>query len=189
MKKRRTAVCAFLLAACATLGMGYAALTDNLTVNGKLNTVRDNTNLVVKFDQTGFTSRVKSGTSSATAVGSEWGDTTMVLTFSGLTTNGDVVVAEIPVVNASTGAVGTELDATLIATPHIAYTTPAGDLHENLFEINAEWKTPSDLVLEAAREGIAAGTNVLVVTLTLKKTITTAIPQQTFTVSFSATTA
>ena len=185
MKKRRTAVCAFLLAACATLGMGYAALTDNLSVNGKLNTLRENSNLVVKFDQSNFKSEVTHGTTSASAVASEWGDTTVVLTFSGLTTNGDTVVAKLPVVNASLKAVGSELDATLSA-PQVSY----NDTNRSLYKVSAVWAdtTTDGLTLEAARNDVSAGTNVLVVTLTLNQTVTTAIEQQTFTVSFHATT-
>ena len=37
MKKRRTAIIAFILCACLTIGAGYAAATDNLVVNGKAN--------------------------------------------------------------------------------------------------------------------------------------------------------
>ena len=183
MKKRRTAVCAFLLAACATLGMGYAALTDNLSVNGKLNTIRDNSNLVVKFDGTHNVTTGTGTTATATATPSEWGDTTVVLTFSDLKTNGDTVVVELPIINASLKAVGNELDATL-SSPQVSY----NDTNRTLYTVSAEW-AEADLTLEAARTGVDAGKNTLVITLTLNQTVTTAIEQQTFTVSFHATTA
>lgn len=186
MKKRRTAVCAFLLAACATLGMGYAALTDNLSVNGKLNTVRENSNLVVKFNGSHNVTTGPGTTTTASATPSEWGDTTVVLTFSDLKTNGDTVIVQLPVINASQKAVNDELDATL-SEPHISY----NDTNRFLYEVSAVWAddTNDGLTLEAARTGVDAGTNTLIITLTLNQTVTTAIEQQTFTVSFHATTA
>ena len=37
MKKRRTAIIAFILCACLCIGMGYAAATDSLVINGSAN--------------------------------------------------------------------------------------------------------------------------------------------------------
>ena len=49
MKKRRTLIIALLLVAALCLGIGYAEITDTLTINGDANAKPHQENLVVEF--------------------------------------------------------------------------------------------------------------------------------------------
>lgn len=51
MKKRRTLIIALLLVAALCLGIGYAEITDTLTVNGDANAKPHQENLVVEFTE------------------------------------------------------------------------------------------------------------------------------------------
>ena len=50
MKKKRLVIAAFLLVACAFLGIGYAAITDDLSITGTVKTGVNNENFIVVFD-------------------------------------------------------------------------------------------------------------------------------------------
>ena len=189
MKKRRIVVLAFLLFACLSLGIGYAALTDSFTVTGDLGANVDNSNLVVVFDgETESTTEVSTvdGThcNFATANGASGldGKTVAELTISGLTTKGDQAWAKLVVVNRSTAAKADELNATLSA-PTVNYK----DLDQGMFEITATWQTttgttPDDQVLEI-NEAM-----VVYILIELLETPTNSVTAKSFEVTFTATT-
>lgn len=177
MKKRRTSIAAFLLLASLSLGVGYAALTDTLSVNGGAKGNVDNSNLEVVFEET-----VKEATLCSLVVAND--KVTANMTVDALDTKGQKGVGKLTVVNNTKNAVEDELDATL-STPQVVETDA-----EDYFKVSAYWEDTSDLVLEAARTGVEAGTNVLVIEVELIKTPTDSanLPTATFTVTFTATT-
>jgi hypothetical protein len=184
MKKRNTAIATFLLFAAISLGVGYAALTDSFTVQGELGANVNNDNLVVVFDgETQNTSEVSSVDETycnfATPAGAAAidGKNICELTYSGLTTAGQVANATLRVENRSTNYVGTELDATL-SSPTVDY----GQVDQQLFKITATWEN-SDLTLAPGES------NNLLVIVELLKTTTTSVTAKDFSIKFSATTA
>ena len=193
MKKRRTAVCAFLLAACATLGMGYAALTDSFTVYGDLGANINNENLVVVFDgETTNTTDVSSVDgvycNFATNVGAIDGRTSVELVVGGLTTKGQIATAQLRVENRSTAALGNELDAVLTEEPSVNY----GTIDDDMFTITATWadKTADGLLLKPITN-VGSGTpdyNVLNVVVTLNSTPTQSVTASRFEITFTAKT-
>ena len=190
MKKRRIGFLGFLLVSIFTLGIGYAALQDYFSITGKLAATANNDNLDCKFvamqtPGTGIETGVLPEGSSATVEVREMANTTCVVLFTGLSTVGDKAWAYLDVINASEGAVGTELDATLKD-----LTVTGGDAaYNNHYKVSASWANAEDLCLEAAREGVAAGTNTLKIEVELLVTATSDTEFHTFTVSFSAVTA
>ena len=122
MKKRRTALFAFLLTAGISMGIGFAALSDSFTIYGDLGANVDNSNLVVCFDGEDVKTPEKSTVDEvycnfATPAGAAAidGKTACELTFQGL------------------------------STPAISY----GTIDQAVFKITAEWAdaTPAGLVL------------------------------------------
>jgi hypothetical protein len=115
-----------------------------------------------------------------------------------MTAKGDSQSVELKVKNNSTGAVGSELDATL-STIEVVSNSLTKDTDASTdtkvvykgthFTVVAEWVDASDLLLEAARDGVEAGMNKLKITITLNITVTEEIPQHAFTIKFNAKTA
>ena len=187
MKKRRTALLAFLLTAGVSMGIGFAALSDSFTIYGDLGANVDNSNLVVCFDGEDVNTPEKSTVDGvycnfATSAGAASidGKTACELTFQGLDTKGDYATAALRVENRSTLAAANELDATL-STPAISY----GTIDQTVFRITAEWAdaTPEGLVL-APNEA-----NTINVKVELLKTPTASIDASSFEITFTATTA
>ena len=185
MKKRNTAIATFLLFAAISLGVGYAALTDSFTVQGELGANVNNDNLVVVFDgETANTSEISvvdgvyCNFATPAGAASIDGKNICELSYSNLTTAGQVATATLRVENRSTNYVGTELDATL-STPTVDY----GEVDQSLFEITATWENSADVVLAPGES------NNLLVNVRLLKTTTASVTSKDFTVKFSATTA
>lgn len=186
MKKRRFGILMFLLAALFTVTVGYAALFDAFTISGKVTPSINNDNLDVKFQaEDQITTSVTSQNTAAVVEVRELAKTTCVVLFTGLSSIGETATVTLPIINASENAVGTELDANLPAKPTVLG-VPTEDPH---FSVVAEWQDQTDLVLEAARAGVVAGTNAVVITIELLVTPTTDSDFHTFTVEFTATTA
>ena len=190
MKKRRTALFAFLLTAAVSMGIGFAALSDSFTINGELGANVDNNNLVVVFDgETAVTPEVSEAQaycSFATEAGAASidGKTACELNFSGLNTIGDTAHAHLRVENRSTQFAGDELDATL-STPTVDYK----NIDQTMFKITATWEH-DNLVLEPmTKEGATNYSNVICVKVELLVTPTASVTASAFTVSFQALTA
>ena len=66
MKKRRTFLGLFMLLSLAFVGVGYAALTNTLTVNGTLNAAKNDENLNVEFIASHATARTADDTEDTT---------------------------------------------------------------------------------------------------------------------------
>ena len=95
MKKRRFAIVAFLLCACICLGVGYAALTDTLTINGDITVKPHSADFVVKFTEVKFTDKT------TTAIQTD--ETVANFSSTQLTAAGDTATAILEVTNESDG--------------------------------------------------------------------------------------
>ena len=176
MKKRNLLVSGFFLLAGLTLGVGYAALTDGFVVFGDVGASADQNNLQVVF-----TDYETDGTR-CSVVSDPTGTSSAELSFTGFDAAGETGSVSLTVTNLTPGAVGDELDVKL-ETPTIL----DGTYNKEYFSITATWRS-DDVILEAERDGVSAGTNILDVTVTLKKTATETISNGRFEVVFSATT-
>lgn len=168
MKNRKTVVVAFLLAAVVLLGVGYAELTDLLTVNGELaaltTTSQTDFDADVYFsatsvvtDQTGnnAASQIKEGRDDAT------------ITAKHFTVKDQVVVVKYTIKNEST-------DFNAVVTPNVAVETGSvtvdngGAGHDPIFTVSWSWAEDSSVAGEAT---IAPGsTKDFWVTITLTET-------------------
>ena len=125
MKKRNTTIFAFLLLAAVGMGVGYAALTDNLTLNGTVGankTVAD-----TQWDEDIYFSAasIKSQTDGSVAtLTHNIGTNTdaLILDLSGMTLKGETVVIQVTVKNDNV-----DYDANLITTTAFTSTTAAAD--------------------------------------------------------------
>ena len=187
MKKRRTALLAFLLTAGVSMGIGFAALSDSFTIYGDLGANVDNSNLVVCFDgettktpEISKVDEVYCNFATPSGAASIDGKTACELTFQGLDTKGDYATAYLRVENRSTVAANNELDAKL-STPKINY----GTLDQNVFKITAEWADATDDGVNLA----PGEANTINVKVELLKTPTSSIDASSFEITFTATTA
>ena len=123
MKKRRLAIVAFLLCACVGLGIGYAALSDTLTINGDITVKPHSADFSVHFTE------VKASSKTTTAIQTD----TTVATFTStqLSAANDQAYAIIEVKNSSTGYKAQMADFTISSTvdPSI----------QNFFEVKCEY--------------------------------------------------
>lgn len=170
MKNRRLSIFVFLMIAMATLGIGYAALSDSFTIYGDLGANVDNSNLVVVFDS----DSTADGTY-ANIDGNIDGLTSAEITFSNMTTKGQVATANLVVENRSTNG-GAELTATL-SDPVVTAT----GIDATVFKITAAWAN-NDLTIAPTES------NTIVITVELLKTPTASIDAKSFSVTFTATT-
>ncbi len=190
MKKRRTALLAFLLTAGVTMGIGFAALSDSFTINGELGANIDNNNLIVCFDgESAVTTEISETIaycSFATDAGAAAidGKTTCELNFTGLTTKGDTAHADLRVENRSTQFASNELDA-LLTEPSIDYKT----VDKKIFEITAYWKQDNLKLEPMSKEGAVNFSNVICVQVKLLVTPTASVTSTAFAISFQAQTA
>lgn len=146
MKKRRTLIIALLLIAALALGIGYAAVTDTLTIGGNATVKPHQENLKVEFtdikDQTKCTATIQTDKTVAT------------FTTTQLVNGGDTASATFVVTNSSP-----EYSAT-IAPPQINLTTGPSDYFDITTNFGTETKT------------IAKGGSIeFTVTVTLKKAV------------------
>ena len=119
MKKRRTAIIAFLLCACLAIGAGYATVTDTLVVNGTANVKQataDDFDLDVYFTGTPTVTTTGEGDEDSIAIDAENNDLATI-TVNSLQTVGDVATFTIEIENS--GAT-TNSTATLLATKTVA---------------------------------------------------------------------
>ena len=176
MKKRNLLVSSFFLLAGLTLGVGYAALTDGFVVFGDIGAQANSNNLQVVYTDY-ETDGVR-----CSVVGDPTGTNSAELSFDGFDAAGETGTCALTVTNLTPGAVGDELDVLLEEA-----TVKNGTMNTEYFSVTAVWRD-ADLILEAARDGVTAGSNILDVTVTLKKTPTESVTTGRFEVVFSATT-
>lgn len=146
MKKRRNLIIAFLLIAALALGIGYAAVTDSLSIGGNATVKPHQDNLDVIFDS------IKDQNKCTAAIQTD--KTVATFTTTQLTDGGDTATATFVVINNSA-----EYSAT-IDKPDIVITT--GNLY---FDVQTNWG-------EASRTLAPNETTEFTVTVTLKKAVT-----------------
>ncbi len=162
MKARRIAIIAFTLIAAMTIGVGYAALTDTLSVNGTASL--SHSEAEEQFDVEVYFSGVGALISCAAEIDANDPDIATITITEGMAVVGDKATATFTVTNASAGSV------TL---------TPAHNSSTNF-----------DVSTNAATYTIPAGQTIdVTVTITLKNTVNADITAETFSVSFSAVSA
>lgn len=162
MKARRLAVLALALITVVTMGVGYAALTDSLSINGTA--TLSHANAENQFDVEVYFSSVGAMTSCVAAVDPADNDVATITITDGLAVVGDKATATFVVTNASAGSV------TL---------TPAHNSSTNF-----------DVSTDAATYTVQAGQTVnIIVTVTLKNTVNADITNETFSIGLSAVSA
>ena len=163
MKNRKTVVVAFLLVAVLLLGVGYAALTDTLTIDGSAGVNLDDTKEV--FDGDIYFSKVISGTGCTAVINSDPDTGTITVTDGALKEVGDEVIATYTIKSES------DLDVS-IPKPTVAVT------NSEYFAVTYSWAVDQTLP--------AGGTIDVTITVRLVKTADTD-QDTTFTVTFNAT--
>ena len=162
MKNRKIILISFLVCACLVVGVGYAVLNDELSVegHGKLS----NTNADVEFEKDIYFSQVVSRTNctaviDATDTSNDKIAVTIDDTTSKMAVKGDKATVELEIANAT-------LD---VATVTLDFESNAAAQY---FELSCSESSP--FTIDAGTEGVDAvnpGVKVITVTITLKKSI------------------
>lgn len=159
MKKRRSLITILMVCLISLIGIGYAAITSSLTINGTSNATASDSNFSVVFDTTEDDTVTNCTISSLTETSA-----TVTVDGSKLTKTGDTATATLTINNDST-----ELGANLVANVTQGST--------NFFAVTAD----------LTQSSIAAnGTTTVVVTIQLVKTPTETVTDS-FTVTITAT--
>ncbi len=168
MRNRKTVIVAFMLVAVMLLGIGYAALTDTLTINGTAGVNLDDTSEV--FDEDIYFSKVISGDGCTAVINDDPDTGTITVADGALKEVGDEVIATYTIKSES------DLDV-LITKPTVANAKITNNNPE-YFDVYVNW-VPESMTL-------AAGSTVdVVVTVKLIKTAS-ADQDVTFGITFDA---
>lgn len=171
MKTKRTAVVAFLICAIMAIGIGFAAISKNLEINGNANLGMDATGFSVGFVQSGCSTN--DGDVSSIVVAED--KTVATFTVNGLKNANQTVVGTFTIENTS----AENYDA-LLAKPSVVF----GD-GENPYRAHIS-VTASDPASTRLSKG---ATTTFTVTVTLNEVINDASAQVTFMVITTATSA
>ena len=159
MKARRLAIIAFVLVAVLTMGIGYAALSDTLSINGSA--TLSHSAAEDQFDVEVYFSGVGALENCTAAIDTGDNDIATITITSGLAVVGDKATATFTVTNDSAGSVAL---------------TPTHNSSTNF-----------DVATDAANYTIPAGQTVnVVVTVTLKATVNADITNEAFSIGFTA---
>lgn len=158
MKKRKTAILAFLLCAGIGLGVGYAEVNENLNITGTGKASPSDTNFVVKFAVGAPTT--DAGSTGATVTATRTGDLAATFGVTGLTTRGQSVSATYTIENHST-----EFKANLQS----ATVKNVDDNEDAYFTVTATFGSKTTL---EAKSGETVDASTVTVTVTLDKTPT-----------------
>lgn len=213
MKKRRTFLGLFMLLSLAFVGVGYAALTNTLTVNGTLNATKNDSNLNVQFVASKAAARTSTGAEDTSfTVTHSATDKTATVNINGISDLGSYAEVcyviknnseDLDVLNAF---VNTELDIKMVA-GSVDVTTEDRNANPNIFEgdhFQVEGEITTDYpAVDAAQYGTLAtddGTTkgldldvgevcYLKITVTLvAPVLDDTVDTHTFTITFNATT-
>lgn len=99
MKKRRTLVIGLLLIAALALGIAYAATDGVLTVNGKVQTVKQPFNLQISGVEQDESHNVVAGNAPAVTCSDSFPAKSVTLNVSGMASEGDYVIAKLTIDN------------------------------------------------------------------------------------------
>ena len=174
MKKNRTLIVALLLIASLALGIGYASITGNLFIHGKVTTAAQTFNVVITGYET--VSATRDGVATPSIVGSTdaipaAGVQTLKFFVTGMSYEQDTIVAKFEITNHN------EVPMFFNADPNSGITN-----EHDCFSVTAVWDTDYD-----ATNGIPAnGTAHLIVTVTMLEGATDAIDHD-FTIKLPST--
>ena len=134
MKNRRITIVAFLLLAALTLGIGYAALTDTLTITGSANIDATQTSTI--FDSDIYFSNVVANSERVTAniTGTDKDSAEMIVK--------DGILAEVGNEVIATFTIKSESDLDVEVTPTISFGEGADTTH---FAVVTSWNGPQQL--------------------------------------------
>lgn len=140
MKKRNTTIFAFLLLAAVGMGVGYAALTDNLSIGGKVDVNTDQAmkdwNDDVRFTNMEFDSTHTANKAAVASVSYEDEDDTAVLNVTGLDSKGDVIDITFTVGNANTNYNAQIAEVTAMSNDNEANFTITASIIDSVAEKN-----------------------------------------------------
>lgn len=179
MKNRRIVVVAFLLAAVLLLGVGYAALTDTLTIGGTLKT--DTTVAMDEFDADVYfsaTSIVRDDTGNKAVSKIEDGRDDGTIEALHFTAKDQVVVAKYTITN------NTDNEFAAVINGGTVTVTNTADDHDPIFSVVWSWAEGEVNTGDATLQ--PGDSKDLWVTITLLET-PQEIHEATFTVSYTAT--
>ena len=193
MKKRRTLIISLLLVAALCLGIGYAALSRDLQINGSANLQGNNEVFDSAFISGSITdSEMKDDTKSPATVSVTEGSTTASYTIDGLAVENDTVEMTFVVKNSTTDVVA-HLTGITSTNGELKVTTPNGDVDGSY----ADYFSKSIKVLNAAGTEYVQGQDFVVnpgeearviITVTLNQSITNPVSATSFvTLHFSGT--
>ena len=175
MKNRKTVVVAFLLVAAMLLGVGYAALTDTLTIIGNahidMNTVETTFEANIHFSKAECTSTTGKGTKEDVA---SFNDDDATFTANKLATVGQKSVFTFTITNKS------NVDA-VISVNNTKLSGADNPSNSNTDKFTVEYSYPDGMTI--AKNG---GTITVVVTVTVKEPVTAAT-SATFGIELTAT--
>ncbi len=161
MKNRRIVVVAFLLAAVMLLGVGYAALTDTLTITGKM--IADPSASNDEFQQNIYFSKAVSDPTSETHISSEAhveaDNNQAYFGVVGMQEIGDSATFEFVIKNDSSW--------NAIITPIIDEVTNDAPDHDPVFDVEWSWEKGS-VVQDANNVAAKGGELTVYITVTLK---------------------
>lgn len=172
MKTKRTAIVAFLLCAIMAIGIGFAAISKNLEINGNANLGMDSTGFSVAFVQADCSATGTDGTSTIVVGGDS---TVATFTVNGLKNAGDTVTGTFTVKNTSSQNYNA-----ILGTPSVAFGTG-----ENAYKTHIDVSTTGPVKTTLAQ----GETTTFTVTVELVKVINDASAQVTFMVLTQATSA
>ena len=214
MKKRRTFLGLFMLLCLAFVGVGYAALTNTLTVNGTLNATKNDENLNVQFVASQAIARHADHTEDTTfTVTHSTSDKTATVGVNGINDLGSYAEVCYVIKNNSEALVGSvKLDAVVdkeLDIKMVAGSTDVTDDDQNAdknvflgdhFKVEGEITTTyagytgtevvtDDLVATEGCDLAVGKVCFLVVRVTLVAPVIETVDTHTFTITFNATTA
>lgn len=175
MRNRKTVVVAFLLVAVMLLGIGYAALTDTLTIIGNAHVDLDTANKT--FDERIYFSDAKATSTTGTGTTDDVASFTAddaTYTVNKLAVTGEKSVFTFTITNVS------NVDA-IISVGSTKLSGAENPSNTNTDKFNVEYTYPDGMTVEKS-----GGTITVVVTVTLKEPVTSAT-SATFGIELTAT--
>lgn len=177
MKQRRTLIIALLLVAALALGIGYAALSRDLQINGSANLQGNNDDFQIYFTE-------GSADSDAATVTANEGTTTASYVIDGLSEVGDTVEITFEVLN-DTEDVYAHLNSITSTTGELVITTASGDVTGNYADYFSKemvitnengdvYADGEDFIVEPGK------TATVTITITLEKTVTDPVSATSF---------
>lgn len=166
MKKRRTLVIGLLLVAALALGIAYAATDGVLTVNGKVQTVKQPFNLQISAVAQNESHNVVAGNAPAVTCSDSFPAKSVTLNVSGMASEGDYVTAKLTIEN--------ENDCTMYLTgTTVTYGVDNAATSDNIDVSMVDWNGPIEIAADGSVE--------VLVKISMKQSCTDTTYQELFT--------